>query len=194
MSRRRHLKFLQVLENKEFSTQIPSDSFHFQIVVLKYILLPMKCILSCHILFGPFEGSKYFGCRCWSYQRGARQRESGPLYGMIWLGILTGIGFALYPLSEIVAAFWQLSAFRKPRKLLRRAFLWTSKIISRQFNQLDFSTPTWAEGTVEIIPKYCPCLKPLIFLLCTNPIHLDRCMRRFGVHISVFSVVCHHGS
>lgn len=46
--------------------------------------------------------------------------------GVIWLGILRVISYE--------KLFQQLSAIRKPVKiLLRHAFLWTSKIISRQF-------------------------------------------------------------
>lgn len=45
--------------------------------------------------------------------------------GVIWLGILRVISYE--------KLFRQLSAIRKPVKILRHAFLWTSKIISRQF-------------------------------------------------------------
>jgi hypothetical protein len=107
--------------------------------------------------------------------------------GVMWLGILMSIGISLYFLWEIISAFGQLNAFRKPLKLLRHAFLWTSKIISRPFSELDFSTPTWAKGTVDIIAKWCLYLK-LLVLLCANLILLDQFVRRFGVHMSFFSI------
>jgi len=107
--------------------------------------------------------------------------------GVMWWATFVGIGISVYFLWEIISAFGQLNAFRKPLKLLRRAFLWTSKIMSRPFNELDFSTPTWAKGTVDIIAKFCLYPK-LLALLRTNPILLDRFASRFGVHISIFSV------
>jgi hypothetical protein len=103
------------------------------------------------------------------------------------LGFLMSIGILLYFLWEIISAFRRLSAFRKPLKLLRHAFLWTSKIISRSFSELDFSTSTWAKRTVDVIATSCPYLKLLVWLR-ANPILLDRFARRFGVHISFFSV------
>lgn len=79
--------------------------------------------------------------------------------GVVWLGFLMSIGISLYFLWEIISAFGRLNAFSKPLKLLHHAFLWTSKIISRPFSELDFSTPTWAQGTVDVIAKFCPYLK-----------------------------------
>ncbi|KIM34929.1 hypothetical protein M413DRAFT_14835 [Hebeloma cylindrosporum] len=92
------------------------------------------------------------------------------LEGVVCVAILGGIGFSLYYLWETVLAFGQLMVFRKLLHLLRRAFLWTSKIISHQCSEFDFSTPIWAEETVDVITKF------------------YRFMRRFGVHISVFTI------
>jgi len=102
--------------------------------------------------------------------------------GIMWLGILMGVGFSLYFLWEMISAFLQLSAFRKPVKLLHHGFLWISKTISHQFSKLDFSTPTWAEGAVDILAKICPFVK-LSVLLRTNRILLDRFVRHFGVWV-----------
>lgn len=109
------------------------------------------------------------------------------LDGMMWVGILISIRISLYFLREIISAFEQLSVFRKLLKLLRHAFLWTSKIISRPSGELDFSTSTRAKGTVDVIAKFCPYPK-LLVLLRANPILVDRFVMRFGVHISFFSV------
>jgi len=105
---------------------------------------------------------------------------------VMWLGILMGVGFSLYFLWEMISAFLQLGAFRKPVELLCHGFLWISKAISRQFSKLDFSTPIWAEGAVNILTRICPFLK-LSVLLRANHILLDRFVRRFGVHIFVFT-------
>lgn len=109
------------------------------------------------------------------------------LDGVMWLGIFMGIGISLYFLWEIISAFGQLNAIRKPRKLLHYAFLRTSTFISRPFSEHDFSTPAWAEGIVDVIVRFCPYLTPLV-LLRANPIPLDRFVRRFGVRIFFFSV------
>jgi len=107
--------------------------------------------------------------------------------GVIWLGTFMGVGFSVYFLWEIISAFGQLDAFREPLKLLRHAFLWTFEFMSRPFNELDFNTPTWTKGIVDIFAKFCLYLK-LLALLRANRILLDRLMRRFGVRISFFSV------
>ncbi|KIM49829.1 hypothetical protein M413DRAFT_116606 [Hebeloma cylindrosporum] len=67
----------------------------------------------------------------------------------IWLLPLAGIGYSLYFIREIVSAFGRLTPFRKLARLLRHAFLWIPKTISRQFN-----TPTWAEAVLEPVHKF----------------------------------------
>ena len=82
------------------------------------------------------------------------------LEGMVSLCLLANIGYSLYFLREIVSAFGRLTPFRKLAKLLRRAFLWTPKTISRQFS--DFNAPTWAERALGLAAQLCQCFKTVI--------------------------------
>jgi hypothetical protein len=104
------------------------------------------------------------------------------LEGMVSLCLLVNIGYSLYFLREIVSAFGRLTPFRKLAKLLRRAFLWTPKTISRQFG--DFNTPTWAERALSVVTQFCQCFKTVIWFP-ANPT-LVRFVRCFGAHILVF--------
>jgi hypothetical protein len=80
--------------------------------------------------------------------------------GLVWLFLLASIGCSLYFLREIGSAFARLTPFRKLAKLLGRAFLWTPKMIWRQFG--DFDTPTWTKGAGNLVTKFCPYFKAVI--------------------------------
>ena len=78
----------------------------------------------------------------------------------IWLFLLPNIGYSLYFLREIVSAFGRLTPFLNLTKLLRRALLWTPKMISRQFGDFDMST--WAKQAGNLVTKMCPCFNAVI--------------------------------
>jgi len=122
-----------------------------------------------------------------------------PWVGLMWIAFLWSTVYPLYYLWKVVLAliFGQLTPFRKLTKLLRHAFLWIPKTILRQFG--DINTPTWAEGIVDLVTKFCPCFElcyySFCFLLITH-LYLDRIMRRFGAssyfHLTVtFLSVAH---
>ena len=84
--------------------------------------------------------------------------------GVIWLFLLASIGCSLYFLREIVSAFGRLTPCRKLTKLLRRVFLWTPKIISRQFR--DFDMPMWAKRARNLVTEFCLCFNVILFPSC----------------------------
>ena len=65
VSRLRHLKRLQGLENKEFSIQTPSDPFH-------YVPLPNNCIARIKIY-------TYYPMKCMSLSGAGSSRNSNPI-------------------------------------------------------------------------------------------------------------------
>jgi hypothetical protein len=79
------------------------------------------------------------------------------LKGLMWLYLLASIGFSLYFLREIGSAFGDLTPFRKLTKLLRHAFLWTTKLVSLRFGGFDMLT--WAEEAGNLVTKFCLCFK-----------------------------------
>ena len=80
------------------------------------------------------------------------------------LFLLSSIGVSLYLLWETLSQLGLLPSFHKLTALLRHVFLWIPKTILRQFG--DFNTPTWAEGTVDLATKFCPCLQLYSFVPC----------------------------
>jgi len=94
------------------------------------------------------------------------------------------VGHSLF-LREIVLAFGRLTPFRKLNRLLRHAFLWTTKTILRQFG--DFNTPMWAERALSLVTRICPCFKAVIWFP-ANPTFLVQFVRCFGAHMLVFMV------
>ena len=112
------------------------------------------------------------------------------LEGVVSLFLLASIRCSFYFLQEIISAFGRLTLFRKLTKLLRHAFLWTPKTISRQFG--DFNTPTWAERALSLVTQFCQCFKA-VFWFPAHPTFLVRFVRHFGAHILGFvaaTVVC----
>ena len=104
--------------------------------------------------------------------------------------LLLNIRYSLYFLRKIVSAFGHLTPFWKLTKVFHRAFLWTTKTISRQFG--DFNTPTWAEGALSLVTRFCLCFNAVIWFP-ANPTFLVRFVRCFGAHILGFmaaSVAC----